>query len=210
MYIDDDGFYDMDFELITNDKVRIGDSEIYIELGNSITIGDLTIKTDLSDILYDGESFKTKDDAYLTHDGITFKDVEKCVEDANDCEFTVGVPNTDEAIEATISIAVDGVIIPGEVEPVTPIDQKPKPPVVVDKCKDITCAGDEECKEGICEKKETPFKPGPEPEPEPVEPEPTEPEPITPTEPKGLTWLWWLIGLIVIVALGYYFFLKKK
>ncbi len=26
----------------------------------------------------------------------------------------------------------------------------------------------------------------------------------------GLTWLWWLIGIVVVIALGYYFFVKKK
>ena len=199
LYIDDDGFYDMDFEPITTDKVRIGDSETYIELGDSITIGDLTIKTDLSDILYDGESFKTKDDSYLTHEGIIFNDVEKCVEDANDCTFTVGIPNTDEDILATISIAVDGIIIPGEVEPVTPIGDTPVGPIIVEP--PVTPPIVEPL---VVEPPVTPPV-------EPVVTPPIEPpvDPITP-EPKGLAWLWWLIGIIVIGGLGYYFFFKKK
>jgi len=36
------------------------------------------------------------------------------------------------------------------------------------------------------------------------------PKVTTPIEKAGLAWLWWLIGIIVIVALGYYFFFKKK
>ncbi len=37
-----------------------------------------------------------------------------------------------------------------------------------------------------------------------------EPTVTTPVEGAGLAWLWWLIGIIVVVGLGYYFFFKKK
>ncbi len=200
MYIDDDGFYDMDFELLTTDKVRIGDSDTYIELGDSISIGDLVIQTDLSDISYDGVSYSTKDDNYLDYNGITFGDVEGCVEDTNDCTFTVGVPDTDEDILATISIAIDGVIIPGEVEPVTPIGDTPVGPVTPP----------------IVEPPVTPPIVEPPITPPVVEPPVVEPPVVEPpVEPpvddeKNYVWIWWLIGIIIVIVLGWYFFLKKK
>jgi hypothetical protein len=126
LYIDSTGIYDDDEEFITDDKVRIGDSDTYLELG-SIKIGKLEIKLDMSDILYDGVSFALEDADFLDYFGIIFKDPENAVEDKEG--FFISVP--EERPEITISIGSDfEVVIPiPEPEPTTTtIPPKPEPP----------------------------------------------------------------------------------
>ncbi|MHA1827950.1 MAG: hypothetical protein ACTSX6_04800 [Candidatus Heimdallarchaeaceae archaeon] len=124
LYVDVNGIYDNDKVLITNDKVRIGDSDIYLELG-SVKIGKLEIKLDMSDILYDGVSFKDKDGSYLDYLGILFKDPENGVNDKTG--FKVYVP--EERPEVTIAIGeiinVAPPVIPDKTKPVdTPVPEK--------------------------------------------------------------------------------------
>ncbi len=99
IWINAEGIYDEDLVLISTEKVRIGESDIYLELG-SVKIGDLTIELDMSDILYAGVSFATKDDIYLDYQGILFKDPEEAISDKSG--FEVSVP--DERPEVTVTV----------------------------------------------------------------------------------------------------------
>ena len=108
--VDADGIYDEDNELITTDKVRIGDSDIYLELG-SVKIGLLTIKLDMSDILYDGISFAGAEENFLDYLGIIFKDPENAVEDESG--FKVSVP--EERPEVTLTIGTEVIVPPDDV-----------------------------------------------------------------------------------------------
>ncbi len=111
IFVDENGIYDEDKELIDLDKVRIGESNIYLELG-SVKIGKLTIELDMSDIKYNGVSFADDDDNYLDYLGIIFKDIEKAIDDKDNLEVIV----PDERPEVTISISSDVTIEP-DVEP---------------------------------------------------------------------------------------------
>ncbi len=142
--VDVNGIYDEDEVLITSDKVRIGDSETFLELG-SVKIGLLTIKLDMSDILYDGVSFLAEETNFLDYFGIIFKDPENAVEDQSG--FKVSIPEERPEITLTIgseSIVVppdddvvvippddDVVVIPPIVPPVTPPVTPPTPPPIV-------------------------------------------------------------------------------
>ena len=102
-----DGIYDEDEILITSDKVRIGDSETFLELG-SVKIGLLTIKLDMSDILYDGISYLAEEGNFLDYLGIIFKDPENAVEDQSG--FKVLVP--EEIPEITLTINTEAIVVP--------------------------------------------------------------------------------------------------
>ena len=104
-----DGIYDEDEILITTDKVRIGDSETYLELG-SVKIGLLTIKLDMSDILYDGISYLSEEGNFLDYLGIIFKDPENAVEDQSG--FKVLVP--EERPEVTLTINTEAIVVPDD------------------------------------------------------------------------------------------------
>ncbi len=130
LYINANGIYDEDKVLITDTKVEIGDSDIYLELG-SVKIMGLTIKLDLSDILYDGFSYKTYEENLMDYFGIIFKDPENAVDDKEG--FEVSVP--EERPEASIVFGVSEVevkpvepIVPEPVEPVTPVTPVPPTP----------------------------------------------------------------------------------
>jgi len=138
--IDATGIYDEDFILITTDKIEIGDSDIFLELG-SVKIADLTIELDLLDILFKGVSFAGKDETFMDYLGIIFSDPENAVEDQSG--FKVEVP--EERPEALIlfgdlsTVEEPGVVIvPGEcpkqdTETETEIIVKTEPcPTVVD------------------------------------------------------------------------------
>ena len=111
--INSDGFYDEDEEFITSTKMRIADSDTYIEKG-SVKIGKLTIKLDMSDILYDGISYLAKEETFMDYLGIIFKDPEDGVLEQKG--FKVIVP--EERPEVTISFNTEVI---DRVEPVTPI-----------------------------------------------------------------------------------------
>ncbi|KKK62918.1 hypothetical protein LCGC14_2999530, partial [marine sediment metagenome] len=104
-----DGIYDEDEILITSDKVRIGDSETFLELG-SVKIGLLTIKLDMSDILYDGISYLSEEGNFLDYLGIIFKDPENAVEDQSG--FKVLVP--EERPEVTLTINTEAIVVPDD------------------------------------------------------------------------------------------------
>ena len=138
VYIDSTGIYDDDDVLIATDKIRLGDSDTYLELG-SVKIGLLTIKLDMSDILYDGISYLNEDGNFLDYLGIIFSDPENGVEDQSG--FEVSIP--EERPEATITFSQgeiddeDVVVIPPDDVIVTPPDVIPPdddvivtPPVV--------------------------------------------------------------------------------
>ena len=158
MYINEEGILDEDKNLITTGSVRIGESDVYIELsGNMIEIGSLAIELGFMSILYEGISFDTKEDNYLTYEGIIFKNPEKSVNDES--TFKVIVP--DEIPEITITIGAESETIGVEPEPTI--------------CPEPT---DEECKETICD----PIIPCP-----PIEPCKECPEEKCPVIPEGLT-----------------------
>ncbi len=107
------GIYDEDDVLISTSRVRLGESDVYLELG-SIKIGDLTIEFDFLDILFKGISYATKDDNYLTHSGLIFKNPE---DSANDKDtFEIIIP--DEVPEMTITIGAESETVGIEPEPV--------------------------------------------------------------------------------------------
>ena len=121
IYVDNVGIYDEDKVLISTDKVRIGESDIYLELsGDIIKIGDLSINLDMSDITYDGESYIVEDGNFLTYDGIIFKDAENAIEDKRD--FEVIVP--DERPEVTITVGAE---VPEEEEEEEDVEPTPEP-----------------------------------------------------------------------------------
>ncbi len=124
-----EGIYDEDEVLITSDKVRIGDSDTYLEMG-SIKIGLLTIKLDMSDILYDGISYLAEEGNFLDYFGIIFKDPENAVEDKK--RFKVLVP--EERPEITLTIGSEAIVVPPDDVVVIPPDDNVtdvvEPPVI--------------------------------------------------------------------------------
>ncbi|KKM32387.1 hypothetical protein LCGC14_1565780, partial [marine sediment metagenome] len=106
LYIDDVGIYDEDLVLITDTKVEIGDSSIYLELGSAI-IENLKILADMTDILFNGISFSGKDETYMDYLGIIFSDAENAVEDKTG--FKVTVP--EELPEVLISFNIDITVV---------------------------------------------------------------------------------------------------
>ncbi len=127
IFIDANGIYDEDKVHISTDKVRIGESDIYIKLdGTTVKIGDLEIKLDMSNILYNGESYADKDDNYLDYQGIVFKDVENAVDDKDN--FDVIVPDERPEAKITIKYTYEA---PESIEPV-PIEPEPIPIEIVE------------------------------------------------------------------------------
>lgn len=94
-----DGIYNEDDELLYTDKIRIGDSDIFLERGSAI-IGKLEILLDMADILYDAISFANKDEIYLDHFGIIFSDPEDAIDEQKGFEILV----PEERPEVTITI----------------------------------------------------------------------------------------------------------
>ncbi len=127
LYVDDTGIYDEDKVLISN-KVRIGESDVYLEKG-SIIIGDLVIELDFLDILYKGISFANKDESYLTHEGIIFKNPEDSVNGHS--TFDIIVP--DEVPEVKVTIGAESETIGLPVEP------KVCPEPTEEECEDTIC-----------------------------------------------------------------------
>ncbi len=130
LFVGDEGILDEDKELITTTKVRIGESDVYLEKG-SIIIGDLVIELGFWDILYKGVSFENKDDEYLTYEGIIFKNPDGSVN--NEETFEIIIP--DEIPKLTITIGAESETVGVEPEPVEP-------------CPEPT---EEECKETVCD-----------------------------------------------------------
>lgn len=127
LYVGAEGILDQDKVLIS-DKVRIGESDVYLEKG-SIIIGDLTIEFDFADIFHVGISFATKDDNYLDYSGITFRNPQDSVE--NEGVFDITVP--DEVPEITITIGAES-----ETEGL-PDEPTACPKPTVEDCKDTVC-----------------------------------------------------------------------
>ena len=131
LFVGAEGILDEDKVFISN-KVRIGESEVYLEKG-SITIGELVIDFDFLDILYKGISFALDDDNYLTYEGIIFKNPENSVIDQS--TFTVIVP--DEIPELVITIGAEAETV--GIEPEITICPK----------LNATVCTEEECKETV-------------------------------------------------------------
>jgi hypothetical protein len=125
VYVGDEGILDSDKVIISN-KVRIGESDVYLEKG-SLIIGDLTIELNFLDILFKGVSIASRDENYLTYDGIIFKNPEDSVN--NKDTFNVIVP--DEVPEVTVTIGLESETVGLPEEPCTP-----------EECEDTIC---EEC-----------------------------------------------------------------
>ena len=101
VYVTDEGIFDDDDDvLIDVDRVRIGDSETYLEKGSAL-LKYLYILSDMSDIYYNGVSYANKDDRYLDWFGLEFNDVEGAVEKGSG--FRVDVP--EDRPEATITLS---------------------------------------------------------------------------------------------------------
>ncbi len=131
LYVGAEGILDKDKVFISN-KVRIGESEVYLEKG-SIIIGDLVIEFDFLDILYKAISYA--DDNYLTHEGIIFKNPEKSIKDQS--TFDVIVPDEIPTVKITIGAESETVGLPIE-------------PVVCDECTECT---EEDGNATVCEPK---------------------------------------------------------
>ncbi len=134
LYVGAEGILDKDKELITTDKVRIGESDVYLEKG-SIIIGDLTIELGFTDILFKGVSYATKEDDYLAYSGISFRNPEDSV--VSESIFDLIVP--DEVPEITITIGAE-----------SKTEGLPDEPVGCDKPVVTTCT-EEDCKETVCD-----------------------------------------------------------
>ena len=143
LYIDSTGIYDEDLEFITSDKIQIGDSDSFLEMG-STKIKDLRILLDLADIIFQGVSMATEDEDFMDHLGIIFKDPENAVEDREG--FKVSVPEErPEALisfNAIIQIGIKPTPVEPEeetptdtetTEPTTPEEETITEPVVVEK-----------------------------------------------------------------------------
>ncbi len=128
LYVNSNGIYDEDKEMITTDKIRIGDSDTYLELG-SVKIGKLEIKLDMSDILYDGVSFSSKDRDYLDYFGLIFKDPEQGIDDKNGFEVSVPEERPEVVITFSSEISED---IEDVVEPFEPVVEPTEPVVPVE------------------------------------------------------------------------------
>ncbi len=126
LYIDSNGFHDEDKEFITTENIRIGDSEVYLELG-SLKIGKLVIMLDMSDILYDGISYLTEEGNFLDYLGIVFKDPENAIQDKEG--FKVIVP--EDKPEVTISFTIKLTEVKEPVITTTPVDDDEDTDVVV-------------------------------------------------------------------------------
>lgn len=124
VYLKSTGIYDADSVLITTDKVRIGDSDFYLDKTGKIA--DLQVKLDMSDILYGGVSFATKDDTFMDHNGIIFSDPENAIDEKRG--FQVDVP--EEIPEATVTIGLEE-IVSGAVVPTIPVIPSEKEIVTV-------------------------------------------------------------------------------
>lgn len=129
LYINSTGIYNKDLVLITTDKVEIGNSGIFLELGSAIIV-DLKIELDLSDISFKGVSFKGKDQTFMDYLGIIFSDPEQAVE--NKDGFEVSVP--EEMPEVLIEFGKE--LLEEIIE--EPIEEVPKDEVIKDKEKIIT------------------------------------------------------------------------
>ncbi len=196
VYIDANGIYDKDYELISDDKVRLGDSDIFLELG-SVIIGKLKIELDMSDILHTGVSYITKDETFMDYLGIIFSDVEEAVDDKSG--FKVKVP--EERPEVKITISSEVVIKePTPEPPVEPTEPDPE---------------EEEEEDPVPPPRDKPL-PDPEPTPDPI---PVEPD--TPDEEGISAFYKVIIGLAIAVlsafswgkgftGLANYYFKKGK
>ena len=112
IFVDSNGIYDEDLVLITDDKVKIGDSGIYLEMG-SVKILDLTIKLDMSDILFKGISYFSQDEIFMDYFGIIFNDPEQAIEDKKG--FEVSVP--EERPEVKLAFGKDIPARPDDIVP---------------------------------------------------------------------------------------------
>lgn len=159
LYVKQNGFYDEDKVFLTTQKVKIGDSDKYLEL-SSLKIGLLELAIDLSDIKYNGISFAGKEDTYLGYEGLLFKDPKQAIEDKS---FIVNVP--EEQPEAIILITTGEVAEQPEVvtvpvtpeqpvtpeTPVTPIQPvTPVEPEVIVKEKIVCADGTEVTDKSLC------------------------------------------------------------
>ena len=183
------GFYNGDLELLTTSKVRIGDSDIFLELG-SLIIGKLKMELDLSKITYDGIVYSAKDGDYMDHSGITFKNPEAAIEDKDG--FVVLVPDTDQDIEVVLS--VNKVSKEVETEPEEEVETEPSPVEVPIEVPEVEV-------------------PEEQPKAEPVKEEPpvivTQPE----IEPKSNPWIV-IVGIvivgIIVAGLGFWAYKLNK
>ena len=135
VFLNSVGFYDDD-DLITIDKLQIGDGEYYAERG-SLKVGDLRVLLDMTDITYDAISYALKDDDFLDYFGIIFKNPEDAVDDKR--SFKVSVP--EERPEATIVFGDDLAV---EIEPEA-CEEVICPTCEVKECVEQTCPACDVC-----------------------------------------------------------------
>lgn len=119
IYLDADGIYDEDLIFITNDKIEIGDSDVFLELGSAI-IEDLEILLDMADILFKGLSFAFKDETFMDHLGIIFSDPENAVEEQKG--FKVIVPEDRPEVLIVFGRGLPVVVVEDVV--VEPVDEE--------------------------------------------------------------------------------------
>ncbi len=99
IFVDSTGIYDEDGELISTDKIQVGDSNLYLEAG-SIVIGDLVISDNLDDVTYKGVSYSSKDENFLTETGIIFEDPENAILDKK--RFRISIPQERPEVRITV------------------------------------------------------------------------------------------------------------
>ncbi len=107
IFVDSTGIYDEDMELISADKIQVGDSNIYLEAG-SIVIGDLVISDNLDDVTYKGVSYSSKDENFLTETGLIFEDPENAILDKK--RFRISVPQERPEVRITVGDELTDVV----------------------------------------------------------------------------------------------------
>lgn len=138
IFVDSTGIYDEDMELISADKIQVGDSNIYLEAG-SIIIGELIISDNLDDVTYKGVSYSSKDENFLTETGLIFEDPENAILDKK--RFRISVPQERPEVKITIGDELADVVtkcqdVNADIDTIT-----------CDPCEVIECATPKPCPE---------------------------------------------------------------
>jgi len=100
VYANSTGFYNEDYDLISNDNIEIDDTDSLIELGNNtLIVEDVALNLDFSDAEVNGNSVFDKEDDYRSSFGIVIESPEDNLDDE---DFDISVP--EERVEVDITV----------------------------------------------------------------------------------------------------------
>jgi hypothetical protein len=90
IYIDENGIYDEDLELIDVNTITLGDTDLNLEIEESnIVIDDIELALTLDEIEVDGDDISNKDEDYITNYGVVINNPEDSVDDET---FKLSIP----------------------------------------------------------------------------------------------------------------------